>query len=159
MPTLYHGSNSKFEVPSLEFARDKRDFGIGFYTTTIKGQAEAWAHNLFERYGGEGAYLYTFGLAQIDDLGVKEFQAISTEWLDMVKNNRLSSGVQHNFDVVIGPVANDNTIRTVALYVAGIIDAEYAMKQLAFFKANDQVSLHTKKAMDKLIFKGRESLA
>lgn len=34
----------------------------------------------------------------------------------MIRNNRLNGSVQHDYDVVIGPVANDNTMRTVALY-------------------------------------------
>jgi hypothetical protein len=36
---LYHGSNVNFDTVSLDFAKDKRDFGRGFYTTTIKEQA------------------------------------------------------------------------------------------------------------------------
>jgi len=34
--TLYHGSNISFETPSLAYARDKRDFGVGFYTTLLR---------------------------------------------------------------------------------------------------------------------------
>ncbi|WP_370514648.1 DUF3990 domain-containing protein [Adlercreutzia sp. ZJ138] len=30
----------------LNASKDKRDFGRGFYTTTISAQAESWAHNM-----------------------------------------------------------------------------------------------------------------
>jgi hypothetical protein len=158
MLTLYHGSNAEFTVPGLEYARDRRDFGVGFYTTALKEQAVAWAFSMYERYGGAGAFLYTFELTETDTLTVLEYPEISIEWLDMVKDNRLSGGTQHSFDVVIGPVANDNTIRTVSLYVEGVYDTEDAMRRLRYFKANNQVSLHTQKALDRLVLKAREQL-
>jgi hypothetical protein len=51
---------------------------------------------------------------------------------------------------VIGPVANDNTMRTVALYVSGIYTAQIALDQSRYFQANDQVSFHTPKALSAL---------
>ena len=66
MLTLYHGSNALFEKPNLTFARDKRDFGLGFYTTLLHSQALEWANNIFERYGGKAPFLYTF---ELDEAG------------------------------------------------------------------------------------------
>ena len=37
--TLYHGSNAVFDEISLEKSRNRRDFGRGFYTTTVREQA------------------------------------------------------------------------------------------------------------------------
>ena len=155
MLSLYHGSNTLFETPDLAFARDKRDFGIGFYTTLLRSQACEWAKNMFERYGGAASYIYSFELDE-SDLSVLSFPEISVDWLEMVKENRLQGGIQHDYDIVMGPVANDNTLRTVSLYVAGVYDAQDAMKRLRYFKANNQVSLHTEKAMHRLVLKERE---
>jgi uncharacterized membrane protein len=55
---LYHGSNCLFESINLSKSKDKRDFGKGFYTTTIKEQAVDWAVSVFDRYGGEGKFVY-----------------------------------------------------------------------------------------------------
>ena len=55
--TLYHGSNQKFDVVDLSKSRDKRDFGRGFYMTTLQEQAEHWAENMYIRYCGEGQYI------------------------------------------------------------------------------------------------------
>jgi hypothetical protein len=41
--TLYHGSNYLFDVIDLSKSRDRRDFGKGFYTTTLREQAASWA--------------------------------------------------------------------------------------------------------------------
>ena len=40
--TLYHGTDCFFNHIDLNKSIDKRDFGIGFYTTTIAAQAESW---------------------------------------------------------------------------------------------------------------------
>ena len=148
----------QFSVPNLECARDKRDFGVGFYTTLLRSQALEWANNMHERYGGDAPYLYTFEFDE-SRLRIAELPGISVEWLEMVKANRLLGGLQHDYDVVMGPVANDNTLRTVSLYVSGVYDAEDAMKRLRYFKANNQVSLHTTEAMRRLVLKERLKIA
>jgi hypothetical protein len=147
---LFHGSNQDFDIVDLSKSRDRRDFGQGFYMTTIREQAEAWGRNMFVRYGGPGIFVYEFELSISDALTVKHFDGLTEEWLEMVKSNRTSGGIQHNYDVVQGPVANDNTMRTIALYVAGVYTAEMALQQLKYFKANDQVSIHTPKALSAL---------
>jgi hypothetical protein len=144
---LYHGSNADFSLVSLEKSRDRRDFGRGFYTTTIKEQAEQWAATINTRYGGDGRFLYVFEFNWVDSLRTKIFDGLSIEWLEMVKENRTRGGLQHEFDVVMGPVANDNTMPTIALYVDGTLSGDAALIQLAYFSANDQVSVHTESAL------------
>ena len=156
--TLYHGSNMKFNSVSLSKSRDKRDFGRGFYTTTIRKQAEQWAGSLYKRYGGEGKFLYTFEFDQADTLTYKSFEGLTSDWLEMVKTNRHQGGLQHQFDVVTGPVANDNTMPVIALYVSGTINLEATLTQLAHFKMNNQVSFHTEKALKHLRFMERAEL-
>lgn len=46
---LYHGTNIRFSNIDLSRSKDKRDFGKGFYTTTIFEQAEHWAKNQYIR--------------------------------------------------------------------------------------------------------------
>jgi len=156
--TLYHGSNAIFQDISLEKSRDRRDFGRGFYTTTVRGQAEQWAASLYKRYDGDGKELYIFEFKMDSDLIVKTYEGLTIEWLDMVKENRIRGGLQHDFDVVKGPVANDNTMPTIALYVDGTLNAEATLAQLAFLKANDQVSFHTARAVQALSFVERIEL-
>jgi hypothetical protein len=148
--TLYHGSNVIFDEVSLAKSRDRRDFGRGFYTTTLRTQAENWAKSLFERYRGEGKYLYVFDFVWDDVLHIKEFDSLSLDWLEMVRENRINGGTSHSYDIVKGPVANDNTMPTIALYVDGTLNADATLAQLAYFKANDQVSIHTERALKML---------
>ncbi|MCR5124696.1 MAG: DUF3990 domain-containing protein [Treponema sp.] len=72
---------------------------------------------------------------------------MNLEWLDFIKNNRANGGIQHDFDVVIGPVADDKTVQTVQLYLLGTINAEEAMNRLRYNKVNNQFSFHTENAL------------
>ena len=147
---LFHGSNCEFEIISLEKSKNNRDFGRGFYTTTLKEQAKEWAEVLFLRTQKGSAFLYEFELQDFNDLNIKTFSEYTLEWLNFVKENRVYGGIQHNYDVVKGPVANDRTMEAIAQYLSGAYDAEYTIKQLAYMKSNDQVSFHTEKALAKL---------
>ena len=147
---LYHGSNKNFDVVDLSKSKDKRDFGRGFYTTTLREQAEDWAEALFDRHKGDGIFIYETELELTGDLSVKSYEGLSEEWLQMVQKNRTLGGTQHQFDVIQGPVANDKTMRTITLYIAGIIDANETIRRLQFDQVNNQVSLHTPSALSHL---------
>ena len=81
------------------------------------------------------------------------------EVLEFIKENRSKGGLQHNYDVVIGPVADDNTMETVQLYIANILTASEAVERLRYNKVNNQVSFHTAKALQYLQLVRRESYA
>lgn len=144
---LYHGSNKNFDTVELSKSKDKRDFGRGFYTTTLREQAADWAVSLFDRYKGDGAIIYEMELKIASGLLVKNFEGLSEEWLLMVQQNRTLGGLQHNYDIVQGPVANDKTARSIALYIAGIINVKETIERLKFNNVNNQVSLHTSAAL------------
>lgn len=63
----------------------------------------------------------------------------------------------HDYDVVIGPVADDNTMETIQLYISGVLTAKEAVERLRYNKVNNQVSFHTKKALAYLRFIGRDN--
>jgi len=150
--TLYHGSNCDFSVVNLAKSKNRRDFGKGFYLTTLPSQAKDWAEVLYARYGGDGMFIYEFELEIKSDLQIKSFDGISEEWLNFVRDNRIKGDIQHHFDIVRGAVADDQTNRTLALFVAGIYTAKEAMKKLHKNKLNDQVSIHTEKGLSCLKF-------
>lgn len=144
---LYHGSNCDFSAVDLSKAKDRRDFGKGFYMTTLQRQAQDWAETLFARFGGDGIFVYEFEVELAEELSVKQFDGISEDWLNFIRDNRIGGGIQHHFDVVWGAVANDRTNRTLALFVEGIYTIEEAMKKLRSNKLNDQISMHTERAL------------
>ncbi len=105
-----------------------------------------------------GEYVYQFVFHQTEDLKVKHFNALDENWLEFIKENRIKGGIQHKYDVVIGPVADDNTMETVQLYMSGILKADEAVKRLRYNKVNNQVSFHTPKALKHLYFEERREV-
>ena len=145
---VYHGTSFLFDTIDLTKSKNKRDFGQGFYTTTIQAQAEAWAKNIALRNKSAVAYVYVYEFTFSEALECKIFEGLTAEWLDFIKANRALGGIQHKYDVVIGPVADDNTMLTVNRYMNGTYTEEEALQRLAYYKVNDQVCLNTRKALD-----------
>lgn len=144
---LYHGTGIRFAEIDLSLSKDKRDFGKGFYTTTIFEQAEKWAQNQYIRYGTKSKFVKEYEYIFNDTLKIKNFKEMDYEWLEFIKKCRTEGGTPHDYDIVQGPVANDNTMRTIALYISGVYTVKQAIEQLSFFKVNNQISFHTEKAL------------
>ncbi|OPJ63177.1 DUF3990 domain-containing protein [Clostridium oryzae] len=149
---LFHGTVSDFKDIKLGKSHNRRDFGIGFYTTLLERQAKEWAYRLSLREKKNTYYVYQFVFEESDTLKIKRFDSLNKEWLEFIKENRSKGGLQHDNDVVIGPVADDNTMETVQLYIASILTADEAVKRLKYNQVNNQVSFHTEKALLNLKF-------
>ena len=152
---LFHCSNQEFDNIDLTKSKDRRDFGRGFYTTTIREQALQWGYNIFNRFGGDGIFLYEFEFLPSSDLLSKHFINISDEWFDFILSNRSIGGKTHNFDYVQGPVANDKIVFTITGFIDGLYTKNEALQRLMYSKVNDQVSFHTEKAVSLLKLKDR----
>lgn len=144
---VYHGTCSDFEKIDLKKSHNRRDFGKGFYTTVLEYQSKEWAYRLSLRDKKKDYYVYEFLFEEASVLNVKRFDTLNEEWLEFIKSNRSKGGLQHNYDVVIGPVADDNTMETVQLYIANILTATEAVERLRYNNVNNQVSFHTEKAL------------
>ena len=152
---LFHGTTSEFDEIVLTKSHNRRDFGIGFYTTLLEQQAKEWAYRLSLREKKKKYYVYRYVFTEAESLKVLRFDALNKAWLEFIKENRLKGGLQHDNDVVIGPVADDNTMETVQLYMAGILTSDEAVERLKYNKVNNQVSFHTEKALRNLKVVGR----
>ena len=153
---VYHGSCSAFSEIDLSRSYNRRDFGRGFYTTILRKQSEEWGYRLALRKKKKKYYVYTYTFEENKTLNVKRFDTLNEQWLEFIKENRSKGGVQHNYDVIIGQVADDNTMETVQLYISGILTAKEAVERLRYSEVNNQVSFHTKKAIKYLKLVRRE---
>lgn len=144
---VFHGTVFEFEHVELEKSHNRRDFGKGFYTTLLEHQAREWAYRLSLREQKDIYYVYQYVFRESDALKIKRFHSLDSEWLEFIKDNRSKGGLQHGYDVVIGPVADDNTMETIQLYLAKILSAAEAVERLKYNKVNNQVSFHTEKAL------------
>lgn len=145
----YHGSDTVVDVPRILEAKRPLDFGGGFYVTTNKLQAVAWAKKVAIRNNTDHKCVncYSFDLENAKtQLSVLHFQKADENWLDFVCANR-SGKETGDYDVVIGPVADDRVYRVVVEYENGDTDKESALKRLKTESLCDQILFHTKKAL------------
>ena len=152
---LFHGTAADFEKVVLEKSHNRRDFGIGFYTTLLEYQAKEWAYRQSLRERSRKYFVYQFVFEETAHLKVLRFDTLNKDWLEFIKENRIKGGLQHHYDVVIGPVADDNTMETVQLYISGILTSDEAVDRLRYNKVNSQVSFHTEAALEHLKLVGR----
>jgi len=149
---VFHGTTKLFDKIDLKKSRNRRDFGMGFYTTILEEQSKEWAYRLSLREDVKNYYVYHFNFDESKNLKIKRFDGLNIEWLEFIKLNRSKGGIQHDYDVVIGPVADDNTMETVQLYISGVLTANEAVERLRYNRVNNQVSFHTEKALESLSF-------
>ncbi len=154
---LYHGSNVTVEQPKLIKQNRFLDFGFGFYTTTNKKQAIAFADKVCKRRksGRPTVSIYTLdeklAFAQCSLL---QFDAPDAAWLDFVSDNRSGNYNGPTYDFIFGPVANDDVYTTFTLYNAGIFTKEQTLTELKIKKLYNQLVLTTEIALTHLKFYG-----
>jgi hypothetical protein len=149
---LYHGSNIKIERIDLSKGKPNKDFGRGFYATDIKEQAIYWSERIANRYGQTPEVtLLKFDLESAirDGLKIKRFDKPNQEWATFVMSNRKNDSNQpiHDFDIVIGPVANDRMSTLFGLYEMEIITLDDVVKGLEYKGLNSQYFFHTEKSL------------
>jgi len=116
---LYHGTNIQFDVPKIIVPNRALDFGIGYYTTSDRKQAENWAKIVVKRRNNGTPILniYEFETLNLKLLNSKEFEKPTKEWLDFICEHRLENYKGEKFDLIIGPIANDDTIQVIHNYM------------------------------------------
>lgn len=149
---LYHGSNQAIGNIDLSQGKKFKDFGRGFYTTHIKEQAEYWSKRIADRFGGVPTitdFEFDFEGAVAAGLNVKIFEKPNKEWALFVMANRRQGGDEfhHDYDIVIGPVADDNMARLFGLYDMEIIDLDAVVAGLIYKNLNSQYFFATEKSL------------
>lgn len=154
MITLYHGSNLIVDKPEVRPMVRSLDFGQAFYATSSFEQAEKWAKTSALRRGDGRATVsaFEFDETRLNELTVLKFDTPSAEWLRFVSRNRNLGVDDSNSDIVIGPVANDNTMPVLNLYFKGAYTEEEALRRLLPQRLRDQFAFKTERALDRLTF-------
>lgn len=136
---LYHGSTE--DITKIDFSKSKpnKDFGRGFYLSAEKEQAEKLAEYKAFQFGGEPTLnVFEFDERKLSDRSLKvlKFDGYSKEWADFVFANRNSKTGEsiHNYDIVVGPIANDRVGVQVRRYMEHEISLETFLENLKYMK-------------------------
>lgn len=152
---LYHGSNIIVSSPKLIPSHRLLDFGPGFYLTSDLEQARKWALRVtkIRQTGVATVSVFDFYEDRSEDVKVLAFEHPDKTWLEFVCANRLGRASGDEYDIVSGPVANDQTIRTLNDYMEGRFSADIALQLLRAEKLSDQYAFKTLNALKLLSYK------
>lgn len=142
--TVFHGSGDVVEAPEIRVGRYTKDFGPGFYCTTLREQAERWAQR------AKVPRVNTYRVRLNDSLDIKEFESMTEEWLDFIIACR--HGEPHSHDVVIGAMANDQVYNYISDYMDGALTREQFWALAKFKYPTHQIAFCSDKALETLEF-------
>lgn len=149
---LYHGTNTDIDVIDLSRGLRYKDFGKGFYVTPDRNTAIRMAQKRERLFGGT-AMLISYELdekALSSELKVKVFpEKASVEWLLFVDANRDKKNVDpiHDYDIVVGPIANDGVVLQLTNYREGIYSSEEVARLLQDKYLDQQYYFGTERAL------------
>jgi Protein of unknown function (DUF3990) len=141
---IFHGGAIEMNLPEIIKGRYAKDFGVGFYCTEMKEQAIRWA----KRFNSPVVSIYDYKPnAKLKELS---FLDMSEPWLDFIISCR--NGNVHDYDVVSGPMANDQIYNYISDYIAGILTKEQFWILAKFKHPTHQICFCTENALTCLIF-------
>jgi len=156
---LYHGSNQQIATVDLRQCKPFKDFGKGFYLTTIEEQAVQMALRTTRIFLGiphVTEFEFDETIMRGNDLSVKVFDNPTAEWALFVLNNRNRKFVDcsdpncnhdNKYDIVSGPVANDDIALLFRTFASGYIDLDALVKGMKYKQLTNQYSFHTERAV------------
>jgi len=149
---VFHGSYTAVNEVDLTKGRSNLDFGKGFYVTNIRSQAEYWAERTgrFHKTSGiVSEFEFYENAFEHFELKVLRFSDYTEQWLDFVVLNRdpLSPIPAHDYDIVEGPVANDDVNDRIDDYLAGLVPKAEFLNELAHHRPTHQICLCTARSL------------
>ena len=153
--TLYHGTNVDFDNIDISKTKKYKDFGQGLYLTDLKSQAEELARKRTLVFGGTPVvqeYEFDEAFLSSSEVNVLKFDGACAEWAEFVFNNRRRSvpPFTHDYDIVIGPIADDGVAYLLGRYEEGSFTIEELAEELKYKRLNRQYFFGTPKAVSLL---------
>ncbi|CBK73750.1 hypothetical protein CIY_08790 [Butyrivibrio fibrisolvens 16/4] len=148
---VFHGSNVEVSKPKILQNGFYKDFGYGFYCTKLEKQAKRWA---LTRKGNSIVNKYSYN--ENPNLKIKSFSDMTDEWLDFVVECR--RGTLHDYDIVEGPMADDQIWNFVEGFIEGRITRTAFWELVKFNYPTHQIVFCTEEALNTLEFEGSDSL-
>ncbi|MBD3592689.1 DUF3990 domain-containing protein [Bacteroides sp. GM023] len=137
---LYHGSTINIEQIDLSKSKPNKDFGKGFYLSAEEEQAREMAVYKALQLDLEPIInVYEFDERMFEgsvELKVKQFSTYDEEWAEFIFANRNNTSTQpiHDYDIVVGPIANDRVGVQIRHYMERNIDLSTFIERLKYMK-------------------------
>jgi len=136
---LYHGSNIEITEIDLTKSKPNKDFGRGFYLSADYKQALEMAEaktRLSKGFPVVSTFEFNERILDSGFLKVKTFYKYSEEWARFILANRKNNGDNniHDYDIVIGPIANDKVGVQIRRYLESEITLKTFIQKLKYMK-------------------------
>ena len=151
---VFHGTNIVIERPKIINRFKTLDFGEGFYTTENENQARDFAVKVCQRRSPTLCPIvncYEFN-EELSNFSFLKFDAPDEKWLNFVVERRKGVELRENYDLIIGPVANDDVFGTIILYEAGQLDKESVIEKFKVKNLFNQIVFCNELILRSLIF-------
>ncbi|GBU27047.1 hypothetical protein R84B8_00568 [Treponema sp. R8-4-B8] len=158
---IYHGSDTPVKIPKILISNRLLDFGEGFYSTSSLEQAQRWAKRVRERNKSkeEIVSIYEFDADKAEkDLKIIKFNSPDSEWLHFISACRSGKESELEYDIAMGPVANDNVYATIQLFETGLLSEAEIIIRLKVEKIFDQILFHTEKSLQYCAYLRHENI-
>ena len=93
------------------------------------------------------AFVTEFDYEEKPGMNVLIFDGLSAEWFDFIIRNRKGT-FTHDYDIILGPVADDSVYDTLFLFESGYITREEAIRKLNSAKLDGQILFYTDKSLE-----------
>jgi hypothetical protein len=151
---VYHGSDVRIDVVDLHKCKPYKDFGKGFYVTTIRAHAQEMAQRI-ARWHDTKPFVTEFEFNEFafndEKLRVLRFSDYTEAWLDFVVDNRNKETDKHAYDIVEGPVADDRVTRRIYAYLRGEVSKAAFLEELKHKEPTHQICFCTAKALQMIV--------
>lgn len=135
---LYHGTNIMFDEIDLHKSKPNKDFGQGFYLSPDFEQALKMAKIKTEQQQEGTPIVMEFEVdeAEIKEMYTLHFDDYSKQWAEFILANRNNPTplLIHDYDIVIGPIANDRVGVQLWKYENQLIDLPTLVCKLKYMK-------------------------
>ena len=133
------------------------DFGAGFYTTENKSQAISFAEKVFRRRKKGKPIVSVYEFDETTAFKFCKFLRFDTpdeEWLDFVSAHRNCTYLGESYELIYGPVANDDIFLTFHLYAGGQLSKKETISRLKVKKLYNQLVFSSDLSLSFLKFIG-----
>lgn len=156
--TLYHGTSVEFDGNNINLDASSRpkDFGNGFYLTSIYKQAEKWSNRNKQISKNKYEIVKEYNYDEVigmDILKILVLDEYNEKWLEYIVRNRNNIKIiDDDYDLVIGLMADSNVKELIKDYISDYITEDELLEELKFHYKNDQYTFKTKKSLQTLTF-------
>lgn len=151
---VYHGSDVGVRKVDLSYSLMYKDFGPGFYVSADRLQAENFAKYKADHPRSK-THTPVVSTYELDEecltngsLRIKKFENYSDEWIGFIEKYRVSKEIE--YDLIIGPIANDDVRTSFAEYQMGEITKSELLEKLKYKRVMYQYCFKTDVAVAKL---------